>query len=171
MFFDVPNHRGFTAYFIFGTNSAIFSPPFTGGLLFDQLPDGPFRIDHDQKRSAQWQAEYYNKKHGWWTALSGRYDSGLVANVGDPAAIAKDPDIAFGLNYVRATDDPLAPFRIKPRTIWNLSVGVDLHKESRHPINLQLDLLNLGDKQGLYNFLSTFGGTHVIPPRTFALKM
>jgi len=168
---DVPNHHGFTGYFSFGTNSAIFSPPFTGGLSFENLPDGPFRIDHDQKFSAQWQAEYYNKQHGWWAAVSGRYDGGLVAEIEDAAEIAKNPDIAFGLNYVHPTDDPLASFRINPRTIWNLSVGVDLRKESRHPINLQLDLLNLGDEKGLYNFLSVFGGTHVIPPRTFALKM
>jgi hypothetical protein len=168
---DVPEHRGFSAYGSFGTGSAIFAPPFTGGLLFEELPDGPFRIDHDQKFAAQWGAQYYHQQHGWWLALSGRYDSGLVAEVEDPAAIAADPDIAFGLNFVRATDDPLAPFRIRPRTIWNLSAGIDLFKESRRPINLQLDLLNLGNKRSLYNFLSVFGGTHVIPPRVFAVKL
>jgi hypothetical protein len=168
---DVPDRRGFSGYWSFGTASAIFSPPFTGGLLFEELPDGPFRIDHDQKFASQWGAQYYHKKRGWWLAASGRYDSGLVAEVEDPEEIAKNPDIAFGLQYVRATDDPLAPFRIRPRTIWNFSAGLDLFKDSPHQINLQFDLLNLSDKKSLYNFLSVFGGTHVIPPRTFAVKV
>ncbi len=168
---DVPDHHGLTSYLSFGANSAIYSPPFAGGLITGDIPATQFRIDHDQKLASQWQAEYRNKKHGWWTSLSGRYDSGLVAEVDDPAAIARDPDIAFGLNYVRATGDPLAPFRIKPRAIWNYSAGVDLFHETKHAINLQFDLLNLADQKGLYNFLSPFGGTHVIPPRTFAMKL
>jgi len=36
------------------------------------------------------------------------------------------------------------------------------------PLSVQFDLLNAFDKQGLYNFMSTFGGTHVIPPREYA---
>jgi hypothetical protein len=103
-------------------------------------------------------------------ALGGRYDSGLVTDVGDAAAIAANPDIAFGLQYVRPTSDPLAPFRIKPRTVWNYSAGIDLFRESRNQVNLQFVMLNFTDKKGLYNFLSPFGGTHVIPPRTYALR-
>jgi hypothetical protein len=34
-----------------------------------------------------------------------------------------------------------------------------------------MDLLNALDEKGLYNFLSTFGGTHVIPPRTLAIRV
>src|SRR5262249_7900184 len=166
---DVPDHKGFTGYLSFGTNSAIYFPPFTGGLITGDVPPEPFRIDHDEKIETQWEGRYAEKRHGWWMALGGRFDSGLVTDVGDPAAIAADPDIAFGLQYVRPTSDPLAPFRIKPRTIWNYSAGVDLFRESQYQVNLQFNLLNFTDKQGLYNFLSPFGGTHVIPPRTYAV--
>jgi hypothetical protein len=31
-------------------------------------------------------------------------------------------------------------------------------------------LLNAFDKKGLYNILSVNGGTHVIPPRRFAVR-
>src|SRR5205823_4828034 len=41
---DIPNHHGFTGYVSFGTNSAIFSPPATGGL-FSDFPESNFRID------------------------------------------------------------------------------------------------------------------------------
>jgi TonB dependent receptor len=165
---DIPERHGVTAYVSFGTNSAIFSPPATGGLL-GEVPTSIFRIDHDQKVSIQSDVRYYNQKYGWWTAVSARYDSGLVTDF-DPAVL-NNPDLAFGAQYVRGTDDPLAPFRIRPRAIFNYSAGIDLLKETHHPINLQFDLLNLTDKKGLYNFLSPFGGTHVIPPRTYSIKV
>lgn len=165
---DVPSHYGITSYFSFGTNSAIYSPPATGGL-FSDFPTSNFRIDHDQKVQLQGDIRYYNKKHGWWTAINGRYDSGLVTDF-DPAVL-NNPDLAFGAQFIRGTDDPLAPFRIRPRAIFNYSAGLDLYKEKRNEINIQFDLLNFTGKQGLYNFLSPFGGTHVIPPRTYAIKV
>ncbi len=165
---DVSEHRGVSAYISFGTNSAIFSPPATGGLLSD-VPTTIFRIDHDQKVSIQSDITYYNKKHNWWTGISGRYDSGLVTDF-DPAVL-NNPDLAFGAKYIRGTNDTLAPFRIRPRAIFNYSFGIDFLKETTHSIGFQFDLLNLADKKGLYNFLSPFGGTHVIPPRTYSGKL
>ena len=32
-------------------------------------------------------------------------------------------------------------------------------------------LYKVTDEKGLYNFLSVFGGTHVIPPRTLAARV
>jgi hypothetical protein len=32
---------------------------------------------------------------------------------------------------------------------------------------LRLTVTNLGNKVALYNFLSTFSGTHFVPPRTW----
>lgn len=165
---DFTEHRGVSAYFSFGTNSAIFSPPATGGLLGD-VPTSIFRIDHDQKVSIQSDIRYYNKKYNWWTAVSGRYDSGLVTDF-DPAVL-NNPDLAFGAKFIRGTKDSLAPFRIRPRAVFNYSFGIDFLKETHHSISFQFDLLNLTDKKGLYNFLSPFGGTHVIPPRTYSGKL
>jgi len=39
------------------------------------------------------------------------------------------------------------------------------------PVSIQADLLNAFDTQGVYNILSVFGGTHVIPPRTLAVRV
>src|SRR5262249_18420888 len=41
----------------------------------------------------------------------------------------------------------------------------------RVPLALQADLLNAFDQAGLYNILSVFGVTHVIPPRTLAMRL
>jgi hypothetical protein len=37
-------------------------------------------------------------------------------------------------------------------------------------LTIQADLLNAFDTAGVYNIESVFGGTHVIPPRTLAVR-
>jgi hypothetical protein len=64
----------------------------------------------------------------------------------------------------------LDPNRIKPRTILDFSLGADLQRY-HIPLSVQADLLNAANKKGVYNILSTFGGTHVIPPRMLAVRV
>jgi len=47
------------------------------------------------------------------------------------------------------------------------------YKLARHhvPLSVQADLLNAFDTTGVYNILSVFRGTHVIPPRTIAVRI
>jgi hypothetical protein len=88
----------------------------------------------------------------------------------NPEDLLQDPDNAFAAPYVNVhSGEPLDPNRIKPRTIVDFSVGADL---SRYhiPFNVQAMVLNAFDKAGVYNILSVFGGTHVIPPRRFAVR-
>ncbi len=59
---------------------------------------------------------------------------------------------------------------MKPRTILDFSLGSDLQKHGI-PLSVQADLLNATNKKGVYNVLSTFGGTHVIPPRMLAIRL
>ena len=79
-----------------------------------------------------------------------------------------DPDNSFAVPYIRlGNGTDLDPNRVAPSTVWNFSLGADLGRFGV-PISVQLDVLNAFDKVGVYNVLSTFGGTHVIPPRTVA---
>ena len=66
-------------------------------------------------------------------------------------------------------NDDHNPDRVKPRNIFNLGVGTDnlFHSEGRRRITAHFSVVNLTNKVSLYNFLSTFGGTHFIPPRTY----
>jgi hypothetical protein len=36
---------------------------------------------------------------------------------------------------------------------------------------MRLTAVNITNKEGLYNFLSTFSGTHFITPRSYTLEM
>jgi len=169
---DLAPVAGVRGYLSVGHMRAIYIPPAAGGLFLDSgaldaINGGPFLIDHDQNIQIQGGLNYDCGHSGIWAAVNARYDSGLVADV-SPADLLADPDNAFAAPYVRVNSGgDLDPNRIAPRTIWNFSAGADLAKIGV-PVTLQVDLLNAFDKKGVYNILSTFGGTHVIPPRTLA---
>jgi hypothetical protein len=41
----------------------------------------------------------------------------------------------------------------------------------KYKMNLEASAVNLTDKEALYNFLSTFSGTHYVTPRTLTAKV
>ena len=172
---DIARTHGFQGFLSLGHTHAVYVPPNIGGLFLDQaaietITAGPFLIDHDQAIQAQMGVLYDIGKSGFWVGSNIRYDSGLVCGVG-PADIRSDPDNAFAVPYIVVhSGTGLDPNRIATRTIADFSVGVNL---SRHgiPLSIEADLLNAFNKQGVYNIESVFGGTHVIPPRTFAVHL
>jgi hypothetical protein len=61
------------------------------------------------------------------------------------------------------------PSRIAPRNLFDMSLGEDslFHfKTDKYKIGLKLTAVNLTNKYALYNFLSTFSGTHYVTPRS-----
>ena len=65
-------------------------------------------------------------------------------------------------------NDDHNPVRVAPRTLIDLSAGEDrLVKLEKISIGVQFSVMNVTNKVALYNFLSTFSGTHFIPPRTY----
>ncbi len=166
--FDLIPVKGFSAYLSLGKTRALFETPTVGGLLLDapQAPGLRFLIDHDQKLAAQLGLHF---EHNTWSVqVLGRYDSGLVAK--EPSEAIGNPDLEFGIPYVRF-DSGDGVWRVKPRTTWDFSFGETFKFGEKRSLQAGVDLLNAFDEKGLYNFLSTFGGTHVIPPRTFALHL
>jgi carboxypeptidase family protein len=64
-------------------------------------------------------------------------------------------------------DDDRNPSRIKPRHLFDVAVGDDnLFHGDRYRWSLRFTVINLTNKTALYNFLSTFSGTHFVTPRT-----
>ena len=62
------------------------------------------------------------------------------------------------------------PARVMPRNIFNVALGTDnlFHSENSRRIVASVTVANLTDKVALYNFLSTFSGTHFLQPRTIS---
>jgi hypothetical protein len=72
-----------------------------------------------------------------------------------------------------AEDDDHNPDRVKARHVFNLGLGTDnlLHAEGNRRIVASVQIENLTNKAALYNFLSTFSGTHFLQPRTVIARV
>jgi hypothetical protein len=69
-------------------------------------------------------------------------------------------------------NDDKNPPRIAPRHLFDLSVGDDnLLRGDRYKWSLRLTAINVTNKEALYNFLSTFSGTHFVTPRTYTAEL
>jgi hypothetical protein len=57
--------------------------------------------------------------------------------------------------------------------VFNLGVGTDnmLHWEGARRLTASVQVENLTNQASLYNFLSTFSGTHFLQPRTIVAKV
>jgi hypothetical protein len=69
-------------------------------------------------------------------------------------------------------NDDHNPDRVKPRNVFNLGIGTDnlTHAEGKKRIVASLQITNLGNTVALYNFLSTFSGTHFLQPRALVAR-
>ncbi len=69
-------------------------------------------------------------------------------------------------------NDDKNPQRIAPRNLFDLSVGQQniFHRE-HYKTDIDLTAVNITNKYALYNFLSTFSGTHYVTPRALTAKV
>jgi hypothetical protein len=83
----------------------------------------------------------------------------------------------FGSSLIKvpaigAENDDHDPPRIASRNLFDLSLGHDnLFHGDKYKWSAQFTVINLANKYALYNFLSTFSGTHYVTPRTLALAL
>jgi len=110
-----------------------------------------------------------------------QFQAGLICNgvaatptVGLPGTC---PGAQFGSTLVKipapgtASDDGNPP-RVAPRHLFDLSVGDDnLFRGDKYKWSLQLTAINITNRVALYNFLSTFTGTHYVTPRSFTAEL
>jgi hypothetical protein len=64
------------------------------------------------------------------------------------------------------------PTRVKPRNLFDTSIGDDnLFHGDKYKWSLRFTVINLTNKTAVYNFLSTFSGTHYVTPRTETVEL
>ncbi len=69
-------------------------------------------------------------------------------------------------------DDVKNPPRIAPRHLLDLGVGADnLFHTDKAKVRVRFSIVNVTNKEALYNFLSTFTGTHFVTPRAYQLQV
>ncbi|MGA7241938.1 MAG: TonB-dependent receptor [Terracidiphilus sp.] len=133
------------------------------------------------------------------TTLNGQPAIAMVTATGIPLTADQEFQAGFMCNGARATptnplpavclasqfgsslisvpapntgDNDKNPQRIAPRNLFDASLGKDniFHKE-RYKLDLNLTAINFTNKYALYNFLSTFSGTHYVTPRAVTAKV
>lgn len=169
---DIHGFRGFLSY----ANARAFGvTPINGGLFLGEDPQDlfvsgfKFANDHDQRNEGQFQVSYNHKPSGLYTSFSGRYDSGVPADVERGTTLAQfvangfDPRLYGEIDFERG--------RVRPRTNFDFSIGADLRRSERVSMNVQFDIQNLTNSLFLYNFESIFSGTHVGYPRLFSGRL
>lgn len=167
--------RGFRGSLSFANAHAYGVTPISGGLFLGEDPQAlqlrgeKFDADHDQRNSAQFQLAYNHHPSGIYAIFSGRYDSGVPTDVEPGTTLAQfvaagfDPRLYNEIDFQRS--------RVRPRTVFDFSIGADLLQKERVSLNLQFDVQNLTNQLFLYNFESVFSGTHVGYPRMYSGKL
>jgi hypothetical protein len=107
---------------------------------------------------------------------SQQVDIGFACN-GVPATLAAPIRTCSGegtstlltLPQTGTENDDHNPDRVKPHSLFDAGVGTDnlFHKEKGPRWTLRFTVENATNKVALYNFLSTFSGTHFIGPRSY----
>jgi hypothetical protein len=94
-----------------------------------------------------------------------------VATIGSPITSCASSN--YGTRFVNVPaagteNDITNPPRIKPHAVLDLGVGTDdlFRSGKRTRWTARLTVLNVTNKQAMYNFLSTCAGTHFIPTRS-----
>jgi hypothetical protein len=106
---------------------------------------------------------------------AGLFCGGVVPTLSSPLTTC--PGNQFGSTLVKipspgAENDDKNPPRIQPRNLFDVSIGHDnLFHGDRFRWSLQFTAINVTNKTALYNFLSTFSGTHYVTPRTETVEL
>jgi len=108
-------------------------------------------------------------------AAIGLYCGDTFAAIGAPLASCGSSN--RGATRIRipadgTQNDDTNPARIAPRHLFDLAVGSDdLLRTGRAKVRVRFTIVNLANKVALYNFLSTFSGTHFVTPRAYQLNV
>jgi hypothetical protein len=87
------------------------------------------------------------------------------------------PASQYGSKYVQipapgTENDDHNPPRIASRSLFDMAIGDDnLFHGEKKKWSLRLSAVNLANKEALYNFLSTFSGTHYVTPRALTMTV
>ena len=183
-------------YFFPENGGLIFQgTPLNGGVFridHDQVFQSTMTLRYQRPKHAEWFALTYRYDSGF--VVSGVPDAdaalALTPNQQVSIGLACDGALATAANPLTSCggsvtsklltlpqagqqNDDHNPDRVKPRNVFNLGMGTDnlLHKEGARRYTASIEIANLTNVMAIYNFLSTFSGTHFLQPRTIVARI
>jgi outer membrane receptor protein involved in Fe transport len=155
---DVPERKGVSGWLSYTNMRLLQTGPLNGGLfLTDEFieigPGVSFIPDQDQRNTGAFGVTYRHQSSGLLLSLTGRHESGVPLEVEEERLEElKSAPGAELVDFERG--------RVRPRTIFNFSAGVDLFKKEKALCAAQVDVLNIAGRFFAYNFGNPFEGTH-----------
>jgi hypothetical protein len=90
----------------------------------------------------------------------------------NPCLVSQFGSTLLNVPAPNTENDDKNPPRIAARSLFDLSVGHDnVFHGDRYKWSAQFTVINLTNKYALYNFLSTFSGTHYVTPRALTAEL
>ena len=166
---DFPERKGWSGYFSY-SNSRVFQVgPINGGLFLEEevieIGEGTrFTPDHDQRNVGSFSVMYHQRKFDYWVAFSGRHESGTPLEVDED-----ELEELMGRPGAELVD--FERQRVRPRTLFDFSVGKELAAGEPLSATLQFDIRNLTNQRFAYNFGNPFSGTHFGHPRLWSARL
>jgi hypothetical protein len=107
-------------------------------------------------------------------AQAGFACNGVKASLGHPlpstCLVSQFTSSLLTIPAPNTENDDHNPARVAPRSLFDLTLGEDnlLHRrqDDKRTLSASMTIVNLTNKYALYNFLSTFSGTHFVTPRS-----
>lgn len=188
---------GHTRARLFGpeVGGLIFNSPLEGGVFridHDQAFEQTTHVRYQRGKTGPWiaftwrydsgmvagsgaDAEGSLRLTGDQQAAMGLFCGGTFASLNNPIRSCAPGSLGATRIVIPApgTENPdLHPPRIAPRHLFDVSLGTDnLFHTDRPRWTFRVTALNLTNKAALYNFLSTFSGTHFVNPRSYQAEV
>ena len=124
--------------------------------------------------ACEWQCHILLKSHGDRILARDKQEIGLYcgtvfATVDQPLRTCGSPHYGATLIHIVPTGTYNAdtnPSRTTPRNLFDIALGTkSLWKKDSYSLGGKITVVNLVNKAALYNFLSSFSGTHFVTPR------
>jgi hypothetical protein len=154
----------------FGVNANNDCPqtdPATGGILMEDPFGNPLSADQEYEAGF-----FCGASVAAPPSASNPMGTFITSSLGMVNGVAECPANQFGSRLISVPginqeDDDHDPPRIAPRNLFDMAVGDDdLFHGDRFKWSARFTVINVANKVALYNFLSTFSGTHYVTPRT-----
>ncbi|MBV6430315.1 MAG: hypothetical protein IANPNBLG_00424 [Bryobacteraceae bacterium] len=182
-------------YFGPSNGGLLFNSPLDTGVFridHDQAFQQTTHLRYQRKKNGWWFAWTWRYDSGMVAgavnnlqdalALTGAQQAAIGFYCGSVFAAPGMPVTACDSSHYGATrliipspgsaDDDHNPPRIAPRHLFDIGFGSDsLYQRERFRVTLNVTVANLTNKVSLYNFLSTFSGTHFVGPRTYQAEL
>jgi hypothetical protein len=149
--------------------------PCYGALAFNDCPQTTtISVNGVAQPAVNMQDPFGNALTADQEAQAGFACNGVRAALGNPlpskCLVSQFTSSLLTIPALNTENDDHNPPRVAPRSLFDLTLGEDnlLHVKSsdKRTLSASVTIVNLTNKYALYNFLSTFSGTHFVSPRS-----